>query len=165
MLGLDLDSDRLQKARRQDATCAHDHGIVLERQGTVDRLAKENAELKLAVRNAVDGHLKAAEERDKMQAENDRLRAERNKSPHDLKCWPGAFQAILDGTKRFEIRSTKDRVFRVGDTLRLREYVPSGEACDEGHTGRSVEVRVIHIAPGGEWGLPADLCVMGIEKT
>jgi len=47
---------------------------------------------------------------------------------HILKCWPGPFAAVLDGSKRFEYR-VDDRGYRVGDILHLREYVPSDDGC------------------------------------
>jgi hypothetical protein len=40
---------------------------------------------------------------------------------HDLKTWPSDFDAILSGTKTHEARKA-DRPFKVGDTLRLREW-------------------------------------------
>ena len=77
----------------------------------------------------------------------------------DLKTWPEPFQAIVDGRKLFEIRRA-DRPFKVGDRLRLREYEPE----PSGFTGREAIVAVTYLVAPGEWGLPADLCVMGISR-
>jgi hypothetical protein len=78
---------------------------------------------------------------------------------HDLKTWPEAFAALLAGTKTYEIRKA-DRPFAVGDTLRLREWIPTGNF--RGYTGREVSRVVTYMTPPGEWGLPADLCVMSL---
>jgi hypothetical protein len=43
---------------------------------------------------------------------------------HDLKCWPDYFDAILAGTKKFELRKN-DRGFNVGDVLLLHEWNPA----------------------------------------
>lgn len=77
---------------------------------------------------------------------------------HDLKAWPEPFAAILAGNKTHEIRKA-DRPFAVGDTLRLREWDPKGEA----YTGREIAADVTHLSAPGTWGLPADLCVMSIS--
>lgn len=58
---------------------------------------------------------------------------------HDLKTWPIQFQALVDGTKKFEIRSN-DRGFQVGDTLRLREWSSAG-----GYSGREVLARITYM--------------------
>lgn len=80
---------------------------------------------------------------------------------HELKTWPAPFQAVLDGIKRHEIR-VDDRGFAVGDELTLKEWAPS----PVGHyTGREIDVRVIYITHGGQWGLPANVCVMSIEPN
>ncbi len=81
---------------------------------------------------------------------------------HELKCWPASFGPIIDGVKRHEIRSTRDREFAAGDVLRLYEWAPGKEG---GYSGRIVDVKVLHVNQGGDWGLPEDLCVMSIQLT
>lgn len=78
---------------------------------------------------------------------------------HELKCWPEYFAAIERGTKTFEVRSTKDRTFEVGDVLRLKEYHPSPSH----YTGREMDVDVTYIM-GGQPFLPPGTCVMAIRK-
>lgn len=77
---------------------------------------------------------------------------------HTLKTWPGAFTAILSGGKSYEIR-VNDRDYKVGDKLHLREY----DAKADSYSGREIEVQVMHMTHGGEWGLPEGLCVMAIK--
>ena len=79
---------------------------------------------------------------------------------HSLKTWPESFAAVQDGRKRYEIRRN-DRAFAVGDVLVLREWEPSTER----YTREMVSVRVTYLTPGGTFGLPTDLCVMGIEPS
>jgi hypothetical protein len=65
---------------------------------------------------------------------------------HELKTWPGYFNAVAEGRKTYELRRD-DRGYAVGDLLRLREWTPSGHA----YTGREVERLVTHVlraAPG-----------------
>lgn len=88
---------------------------------------------------------------------------------HELKTWPIPFQAVLDGTKRHEIR-VDDRDFREGDVLHLREYDARDVLIEEtmnlgprGYTGRELRVRVLFKSRGGTWGLPPNLCVLSIE--
>lgn len=78
---------------------------------------------------------------------------------HALKTWPGPFQAVLDGRKTYEIR-VDDRDYRVGDVLFLREYDPDTDVF----YSRAVRALVTYKTPGGEWGLPATLCVLGIQR-
>jgi hypothetical protein len=78
---------------------------------------------------------------------------------HELKCWPVPFDAVWNGRKPYEIRKN-DRDYRTGDVLRLREWSPEGKQ----YTGREVSTEVAYMTPGGEWGLPADLCVLGLGR-
>jgi len=77
---------------------------------------------------------------------------------HDLKTWGEPFQAILDGTKRFEFRKA-DRQFNVGDTLHLREYDPKTEK----YSGRTLNVRITYVLKEG-FGLQPGYCVMSIRR-
>jgi protein tyrosine/serine phosphatase len=43
---------------------------------------------------------------------------------HWLKIWPEYFQAKKAGVKDWEIRSTEDRFFEVGDHVKFREFDP-----------------------------------------
>jgi hypothetical protein len=88
---------------------------------------------------------------------------------HELKCWPEPFQAIVDGRKLFEIRKD-DRGYAVGDVLLLREYDVmelarnlNGPIVTDGYSGRSLRAEVTYKVAGGSWGLPSDLCVLGIR--
>jgi hypothetical protein len=78
---------------------------------------------------------------------------------HDLKTWLTPFAALLDGRKTFEIRKD-DRGFGEGDCLHLREWDPEAGA----YTGRWIYALVTYMVPGGSWGLPSDLCVMGVRE-
>jgi hypothetical protein len=81
---------------------------------------------------------------------------------HKLKTWPEPFQAVVDGIKTYEIRHD-DRAYAVGDTLELQEWNPClGGAHLGGYTGRKIVVHVVHMTHS-RFGLPSDLCVMGIK--
>jgi Domain of unknown function (DUF3850) len=76
---------------------------------------------------------------------------------HDLKTWPSSFQSIMDRKKRFDIR-INDRGFGPGDVLLLQEWDPDAGK----YTGRTIMMRVTYMVQG-QYGLPDNLCVMGIE--
>jgi len=76
---------------------------------------------------------------------------------HVLKIWPVSFAAILDGSKPYEVRDSKHG-FRVGERLLFKEWDP----VQKGYTGRSLGVVISHVTPGGAWGLPDNLCVLGL---
>lgn len=67
--------------------------------------------------------------------------AGRPQQVHDLKSWPGDFEAVAVGRKTAEVRRCDDRDFRVGDVLRLREYDPGPDL----YTGRQIRVLITHV--------------------
>ena len=76
---------------------------------------------------------------------------------HELKTWPIPFQAVWDELKLYEVRKT-DRPFQVGDELLLREW-----SQDSGYSGRRILAKVTYMTPPGHWGLPPELCILGIR--
>jgi hypothetical protein len=56
---------------------------------------------------------------------------------HELKTWPAYFEAVRDGSKRFELRKN-DRHFHSGDTLRLMEWDPRRRD----YTGREIVAKI-----------------------
>ena len=66
---------------------------------------------------------------------------------HKLKTWPEYFEAVLSGTKNFEIRIA-DRKFLEGDTLLLCEYNPDNKQ----YTGREFLVNVDSVYEDFPWG-------------
>lgn len=88
---------------------------------------------------------------------------------HELKCWPEYFEPLATGVKPFEVRRA-DRAFAVGDTLRLREFIPSrnGFTWSPGHepsryTGRVVTRAITYRLDGGVFGVDPGYCVLGLS--
>jgi hypothetical protein len=88
---------------------------------------------------------------------------------HELKIWPPFFEHILDGRKRFDVRKN-DRDFRVGDTIKLREYVPREHGFADGneYTGRNLYMRIRYILDprpdrDPDCGLVAGYVVLDLE--
>src|SRR4051794_39155317 len=77
---------------------------------------------------------------------------------HELKSWPGQFQAMWTGLKRAEFRRD-DRSYQVGDLLELREWDPSRRQ----YTGFRLTARVMHLVRGPELEVPAGVVVLSIE--
>jgi hypothetical protein len=77
---------------------------------------------------------------------------------HYLKTWPKFYEAVLDGTKTFEVRRF-DRDFKVGDVLHLQEFNPLTETF----TGRTCAREVSYILTGGQFGIEPGHVVMGIR--
>lgn len=90
---------------------------------------------------------------------------------HDLKVWPENFDALVSGSKPYEVRRD-DRDFQVGDSLLLREWRPlDGLAAlfDDGYTGRVVKATITHLTRGpiqfgdGPVLLASGVVVLGIS--
>jgi hypothetical protein len=84
-------------------------------------------------------------------------------SRHVLRSLPQSFEAVWDGLKTYEV--CKDLGFEIGDTIELREHQPPVDPLElkvEGYSGRLMLAEVVYKTPGGNWGLPIGLCVLGI---
>src|SRR4051794_31263836 len=77
---------------------------------------------------------------------------------HELKSWPGQFQAMWTGLKRAEYRRD-DRGYCVGDLLELREWDPG----PRWYTGFRLTARVTHLVRGPELDVPEGYVVLSIE--
>jgi len=94
---------------------------------------------------------------------------------HKLKAWPEYFQAVLDGSKPFELRRD-DRGYEVGDQLTLEEWDPGKPVlCPAGcplrhvhggkfpgYTGRQFDTKVTYILLGGIYGLKEGFVILGL---
>lgn len=74
---------------------------------------------------------------------------------HELKILPEYFVAVANGTKTFEVRKD-DRLFEVGDILRLREF--DGQE----YTSREVKAEVTYILCDTAY-CKADYVILGIK--
>ena len=78
---------------------------------------------------------------------------------HELKTLPKYFEAVLIGSKKFEIRK-KDRLFKEGDFLKLKEW----RASDQEYTGREVLAVVEFILEDvPHLGLMPGFCIMSVK--
>ncbi len=66
---------------------------------------------------------------------------------HELKIWPDYFQAILDGTKTFEVRTSQNRRYQEGDRLRLREYDAISKP-NPSYSGRELLREITYVLSG-----------------
>lgn len=77
--------------------------------------------------------------------------------------WPVYFEALLDGSKTFEVRRD-DRGFKVGDLLRLHEYDPDHRTF----TSRRLVKEVTFVLNLGDWvpgGHTAEYAVLGLKDA
>jgi Domain of unknown function (DUF3850) len=80
-------------------------------------------------------------------------------TPHELRCWPEPFAAIVAGRKRFEWRYN-DRDYRVGDLLLLREFSPDTDS----YTGRQ-SLQLVTYVLYKDFGMPAGYVCMSIDPV
>lgn len=60
---------------------------------------------------------------------------------HDLDIYSKYFEAVVDGTKTFEVREKRDRNFKVGNVLLLKEI----DELSKKHTGREILKEISYI--------------------
>ncbi len=77
---------------------------------------------------------------------------------HDLKSWPDFFEAFLDGSKLHDMRDIRDREFKIGQTVLLREWNPDGS----GYTGRDLFMIITYIT---DKNCPCALSSMALDKS
>lgn len=84
---------------------------------------------------------------------------------HELKLHIPEYEALREGTKRYDIRNIDDREFHVDDLIQFQEWrsVPNLSGGFIGYTGRSLMAKITHMTAPGSWGLPGNLAVLGIE--
>lgn len=90
---------------------------------------------------------------------------------HELKTLPSYFNAVVDGTKTFELRKS-DRDFKEGDTLILKEW-NIGETDstgwerivvqEQGYTGREVKKTISYVLKGGRYGLHRNYVILALK--
>lgn len=63
------------------------------------------------------------------------------KYDYEVKSWPYLFQAFIEGRKRHDMRDLRDRLYKVGDVMKLREFDQTiGE-----YTGREALAKITYI--------------------
>lgn len=77
---------------------------------------------------------------------------------HEVKTLPKYFWAGAKGRKPFEVRRN-DRDYKVGDTLREREWSPYG-----GYTGRTMEREITYVLADPEY-CKEGYVVLGLRET
>lgn len=80
---------------------------------------------------------------------------------HILKTWPEFFYAVKNGSKTFEVRSTKDRKFKVGEKLILKWYDPDKKICN----GETIHKQISYILEDPQFGLQEGFAVLGLKEV
>lgn len=75
---------------------------------------------------------------------------------HELKIYPQYFNAVIDGTKTFELRKN-DRGFEVEDFIQLKEF------DNINYSGRTAFAKILYILDDKFIGLEKGYCILGIK--
>jgi hypothetical protein len=75
---------------------------------------------------------------------------------HTLKTWREPFDAVLLGTKRFEVRRN-DRCFQSGDTVVLKRWHQDKHCFDS--TAAELTFQIGWMLHGGQFGIEPGFCV------
>lgn len=60
---------------------------------------------------------------------------------YEVKSWTYLFQAFIDGRKRHDMRDLRDRPYKVGDVMKLREF----DHTIGNYTGREALAKITYI--------------------
>ncbi|ARK07468.1 hypothetical protein LAV_00068 [Sphingobium phage Lacusarx] len=88
-----------------------------------------------------------------------------NAYDYEVKSWPQFFGPMLDGTKKHDMRNKRDRQYRVGDKMLLREFDPFGG----GYTGRSAIFKITYITSNetpcalSSAGLDDEMAILSVQ--
>jgi hypothetical protein len=83
----------------------------------------------------------------------------KSETVHDLKTVDRYFDAVVAGSKTFEVR-LNDRAFQTGDVIRLRKINDKGYYVD--YTTAFADFRITYILQGGQFGIEPRYCVLGL---
>lgn len=90
---------------------------------------------------------------------------ESNMAEHKLKTLDRYWDAVLAGTKTFEVR-LNDRAFQTGDILVLQKTNGSGGYEFDGYTPsakpKEIRKRITYLLQGGQFGIEPRYCVLGL---
>jgi hypothetical protein len=85
---------------------------------------------------------------------------------HYVKSWPQFFSLMVEGVKKHDMRNMKDRNYKVGDTLVLKEYDPFKGV----YTGRAAFFKITYITSNAtpcalsSAMLDHDACILSLER-
>lgn len=84
------------------------------------------------------------------------------RATHEVKCWPPYFDAVVRGSKPFEVRKN-DRGYQKGDALVLREWNPDFNYGSGGYTGQAHRCIITYVLAGPGFGIEAGYVVLGLS--
>lgn len=76
---------------------------------------------------------------------------------HNLKMWSGHFQDVVDGNMKADIRHTRDRDFKAGDSITFLEIDADGNV-----TGRDISCQISCVSEHGVLPGHVNLSLKGV---